>query len=215
VNSSLQDHPDIAYYLRDLVFVYRGLSAGGSKPIRGHMKIVRETLGKALKAKPGMQLPDPEHRPVCRHLPRALDQGLQGPASAMIQAFSRFEPLLRWGYGYDRLPARLKETYAYAEILGPRGPVAADGIVAGVVLLAPDSLYPNHSHTGITESYLCLSGALSQNDAGVYVPGSLIFNPPGHGHRITVDRFEPCLLSYVWVGSEEAIAEQKMTFRRK
>lgn len=213
MSEMLRDHPDLAYYLRDLRFYYLERSAGGSKAIRSHMKKAREALGKALKSDPRISLCQPERLPVRRHFSRALDRGVSGPGETMIQALSRFEPLLRWGYGYDRMPGRLKETYAYAEILGPRGPVVSDDVVAGIVLLAPDSVYPSHSHEGVTESYIVLSGALSQNDAGVYVPGSMIFNPPEHSHRITVDRLEPCLLSYVWIGSPKALAEQKMRLK--
>jgi len=55
---------------------------------------------------------------------------------------------------------------------------------------------------------------MSENDEGVYAPGSMIFNPPGRSHRITVDAREPCLLAYAWIGPPEALARQKMVFSR-
>jgi len=55
---------------------------------------------------------------------------------------------------------------------------------------------------------------VSQNDAGVYAPGSLIFNPPGHMHRITTADREPCLLAYCWVGTAEDLRHQEMAFSR-
>ncbi|MEO0774573.1 MAG: dimethlysulfonioproprionate lyase DddL, partial [Pseudomonadota bacterium] len=64
-------------------------------------------------------------------------------------------------------------------------------------------------------SYLCLSGAVSENDQGVYAPGSLIFNPPEQVHRITVADTNPALLFYAWEGAQEKLAHQKMVFRRK
>ena len=73
---------------------------------------------------------------------------------------------------------------------------------------------PPHAHDGITESYICLSGAVSENHQGVYAPGSLIFNPPGAMHRITVSDREPSLLAYAWIGPEEKLANQKMVFSR-
>lgn len=215
MTAKLKDHPDMAYYLRDLRFTYLERSAGGSKAIRSHMKKARDALGKAIGGDPEILPENPERMPVCRHFSRAVDRGVPGPGENMLRALQRFEPRLRWGYGYERLPERLKNTYAFAEIMGPHGPVSAEGVTAGVVLLAPNSTYPSHSHHDITESYFVLSGALSQNDAGVYVPGSLIYNPPGHSHRLTTDRLEPCLLSYVWIGPPEALANQKMRFDAK
>jgi dimethylpropiothetin dethiomethylase len=84
----------------------------------------------------------------------------------------------------------------------------------GMVLFAPKCTYPAHSHEGLTESYYTLSGSVSENDDGVYAPGSLIFNPPGRMHRITVSDSEPSLLSYAWHGPKEKLAGQKMVFRR-
>jgi dimethylpropiothetin dethiomethylase len=211
MSETIENSPDLGYYLRDLARHYRLASAGGSRPIRGHMKIARETLNKALRGVPEIREAAPERRPVCRHFARAVDNGVPGPGENMLRALARFEALLCWSYGYDRLPARLKEAFAFAEILGPRGPAVSDEPVAGVVLLAPDTVYPRHSHHDVTESYVVLSGALSQNDAGVYVPGSLIYNPPNHGHRLTTGG-EPCLLSYIWTGPPEALADQKMRF---
>ncbi|MEM1164370.1 MAG: dimethlysulfonioproprionate lyase DddL, partial [Pseudomonadota bacterium] len=57
-------------------------------------------------------------------------------------------------------------------------------------------------------------GAVSENDQGVYAPGSLIFNPPGQLHRITVADQNPALLGYAWVGPKTTLANQKMVFTR-
>jgi dimethylpropiothetin dethiomethylase len=71
----------------------------------------------------------------------------------------------------------------------------------GLVLFAPKTTYPAHAHKDITESYICLSGATSENDAGVYVPGSMIINVPEHKHAITTSDREPALLAYAWTGA--------------
>ena len=117
-------------------------------------------------------------------------------------------------YGYERLPKHLSDKFAYAEIVGPHGPIVSSNIILGLVLFAPKCIYPAHSHDGITESYFCLSGSVSENDDGVYAPGSLIFNPPGRNHRITVADREPCLLAYAWVGAVDKLSNQKMVFAR-
>lgn len=83
------------------------------------------------------------------------------------------------------------------------------------MLFAPGCTYPAHAHEGLTESYYVLSGTVSENDDGVYAPGSLIFNPPGRMHRITVGETEPALLAYAWHGPAEKLANQKMKFQRR
>jgi dimethylpropiothetin dethiomethylase len=93
--------------------------------------------------------------------------------------------------------------------------VVTHRIILGAVLFAPRTAYPAHSHDGLTESYVCLSGAVSENDDGVFVPGSLIFNPPGRMHRITTGDHEPTLLAYAWAGPAEKLEGQKMVFSRR
>ncbi|MEY8100029.1 dimethylsulfonioproprionate lyase family protein, partial [Falsihalocynthiibacter sp. S25ZX9] len=74
--------------------------------------------------------------------------------------------------------------------------------------------YPAHAHNGITESYVCLSGAVSENNQGVYTPGSMIFNPPEQLHRITVSDIDPALLAYAWIAPPEILTSNTMNFRR-
>ena len=113
------------------------------------------------------------------------------------------------------MPRGLENKYAYAEICSPNGPVISDDVILGVVLFAPGCVYPSHAHDGITESYICLSGSVSENHQGVYSPGSMIFNPPSHAHRITVSKKEPALLLYAWVGEQAYLKKQEMVFKRK
>mgnify|MGYP001239260690 FL=1 len=105
--------------------------------------------------------------------------------------------------------------YAFTEITGPNGPIVSEELSLGLVLFAPNTTYPTHSHQGIVESYFCLSGSISENDIGVYAPGSLIHNPSGHPHRITTSDREPSLLAYAWVGPHEKLANPKKVFSRQ
>jgi len=210
----LNAHADWAFLLRDFYEHYRASSAGGSPRIRTHQRHVRERLGRALTANPPFHVDQPVSLPVCRFLGRALSRGYQTPVFPIIRAVEAIAPLLSWRHGYDRMPRSLADKYAYAEIMGPTGPVIWEDLIVGLVLFAPRTVYPTHRHTGITESYVCLSGAVSQNDAGVYAPGSLIFNPPGHMHRITTADREPCLLGYCWVGAPDDLRHQEMAFSR-
>lgn len=212
--AKLSQSPDWLYLIREYYEMYLRSSAGGSDKIRSHQRIVREQISRIIDADPPLNTGEPATKPVCAHLKRALDRGrLQGTAT-VIRAIESVCPQLTWMYGYERLPKHLSDKFAYAEIVGPNGPVIYTKLTLGLVLFAPKCVYPTHSHDGITESYFCLSGSMSENDYGVYAPGSLIFNPPGHSHRITVAAREPCLLAYAWSGPQDKLLDQKLVFSR-
>ena len=211
----LKDMPDWHYLLQDFYELYRHLPSGGSPVIRAHQRAVREAVGRVIKANPAVAPQPPARKPVTAHLRRALDTGERGPLAVANASLRAVAAELSWQYGYEKVPPGLKDSYAYAEICGPGGPVLTPQIILGVVLFAPGCTYPAHAHKGITESYVCLSGSVSENHQGVYAPGSLIFNPPEHLHRITVSDRQPALLAYAWIGKEDDLAGQKMVFTRK
>ena len=149
--------------------------------------------------------------PVVDWLGRALDRGRQTPTASLVDTIDRVQHQLAWRYGYDRVPRSLQGKYAFAELMGPKGPVVSERLILGLVLLTPGCTYPSHAHDGITESYICLSGTLSENDVGVYAPGSLLYNPPNHRHRLTTGDHEPVLLAYAWSGAPERLLKQGFT----
>lgn len=207
---ALSEHPDWTYLLREVYELYRHSSAGGSPRIRAHMRRVRAAVSRLIKANPSMRPRYPAMKPVAAHLSRALDKGQHTHLRPVLLGIERIRDELTWQYGYDRVPKALARKYAFCEIAGPYAPVPSREVTLGLVLFAPGCTYPAHAHLGITESYVCLSGAVSENHQGVYAPGSLIFNPPEHLHRITVSDLEPALLLYAWEGCESALADQKM-----
>ncbi len=208
----LSQWADWRWLLSDLDEVYRRSSAGGSAIIRSHQKRVRDALGRLMQSNPQFIPRQPESRPVTAHLPRALDLAANGPLASMGRTLSRVAPELAWEYGYDRMPGALANRYAFAEIAGPRGPVASNEVILGLVLFSPGAVYPQHAHEGIEESYVSLAGAWSENDAAVYAPGSLILNRPGQHHRITVGDKAPCLLAYAWIGGADRLSAPGMRF---
>lgn len=208
----LRDCPDWRYLLRDFDEVYRRSSAGGSKIIRSHQRRVRETLSRIMEVNPEVRPPEPLAKPVTAHLARALDMGAASPLAPMLRVIARLAPTLRWEHGYEKMPRALARKYAFAELLGPNGPVIADELILGLVLFAPDTVYPQHAHAEIEESYVSLAGAWSENDAAVFAPGSLILNRSGHDHRITVGDRAPCLLAYAWLGPPSRLAAPGMAF---
>jgi dimethylpropiothetin dethiomethylase len=210
----LQGNANWRYLLKEFYEMYRHLPSGGSDRIRAHLRHVREAVSRVQKANPPMAFDPPCRLPVTDHLDRALDEGRQDRMAPVVRTLERVAPDLAWRYGYEKVPRGLAQSYGYAEIAGPAGPIVTSEVILGLVLFAPHCTYPAHAHKGITESYICLSGAVSENHQGVYAAGSMIFNPPEHLHRITVGREEPALLAYAWCGTREALAGQKMNFTR-
>ena len=211
----LSDLPDWLYLLHEYYAFYRDLSAGGSPVIRAHQRAVRTAVRSLIKANSPVRCVEAAQRPVTGHLRRALDQGRLERHASMIRALEAVQCDLRWEIGYRKPPPGLERKFAYAEIAGPSGPVQAENVIVGIVLFAPGCTYPAHAHSGISESYICLSGAVSENHQGVYGPGSMIFNQPGHTHRITVSDWEPALLAYAWSGSAEALRQHNFAFSRR
>ncbi|MEM8754497.1 MAG: dimethylsulfonioproprionate lyase family protein [Pseudomonadota bacterium] len=210
----LAEAPDWTYLLREFYELYRYLPSGGSQKIRAHQRAVREAVSRVMQSDPTVRLDPPEAKPVTAHLRRALDEARQERTAPIVRTIDALDHALVWRHGYEKLPGKLDKTYAYAEFAGPHGPVVTEEVILGVVLFAPGCTYPAHAHKGITESYICLSGAVSENHQGVYAPGSLIFNPPEQMHRITVGAREPALLAYAWIGPREHLTDQKMVFGR-
>ncbi|MEM9853045.1 MAG: dimethylsulfonioproprionate lyase family protein [Pseudomonadota bacterium] len=208
--ATINEVPDWRYLLKEVYELYRFMSSGGSRPIRAHQRAVREAISRAIKANPPVTLREPSQLPVTAHLTRALSEGGDGATRPAVRAIRAIAGDLSWEYGYDKMPRGLARSYGYAEIAGPRGPVVTDELIVGIVLFAPSCIYPAHAHEGIAESYVCLSGAVSQNNHAVYSPGSLIFNPAGAKHRITVSDSEPALLSYAWTGAADVLRANKM-----
>ena len=206
--------PSWLYLLREFYEIYRYLPAGGSSLIRAHQRAVREAISRVLNANTVLELGQRIDKPVTAHFRRALDEGRRERHADMIRSIDAISEHLAWQYGYEKVPRGLKNKYAYAELCGPSGPIVTDEVILGLVLFAPACTYPAHAHDGITESYVCLSGAVSENHQGVYAPGSLIFNPPNQHHRITVSDREPALMAYAWIGPPEKLLNQKMQFSR-
>ncbi len=210
----LTDQPNWLYLLREFDAVYRRGSAGGSKPIRTHQRKVRELIGKVLTKDITLSERPPQTKPVVGHFCRAIDNAAHGPLAGLARALDRVSHLLHWEWGYERIAGNLANRYAYCDILGPRGSIFAENISLGLVLFAPGTIYPQHAHPDIEESYISISGSWSENDAAVYAPGSLILNRSSQHHRITVGDLEPCLLAYAWVAEPKHLAEPQMKFSR-
>jgi dimethylpropiothetin dethiomethylase len=172
-DQTLKIIPDWQYLLQEFYELYRYLPAGGSSRIRTHQRQAREAISRVIKANGSVRPQPVEQKPVTAHLRRALDEGRADKMASVVRSLDAVSAKLSWQYGYEKVPSGLVGNYGYAEVAGPNGPIVTSEIILGIVLFAPGCTYPAHAHSGITESYVCLSGAVSKNHQGVYTPGSM------------------------------------------
>jgi hypothetical protein len=86
------------------------------------------------------------------------------------------------------------ENYGFSEWIGQRGAFMSERVACGVMLLGPDTEYPDHSHEA-EELYLPLAGhafwRLAESDWRVRPPGEWIHHPSWTIHAMRTSH-EPC-----------------------
>jgi hypothetical protein len=111
-------------------------------------------------------------------------------------------PQLPWTDGSFALPDEIRGRNAYAELIGPEGPLLCQHCRFGFYLQAPDCLYPAHSHAA-EELYLILSGSAEWrlDEAEPFIPPvpGLVHHRPWQKHEMGTRRF-PLLAMWAWVG---------------
>ena len=112
----LNDHAEWRYLLREFELAYRHGQAGGSSKIRAHMKDVRVRLAASVKTNPVVRESSAQRLPVCAHLHRALDNGMEGAMRGLVRTIEVIADRLDWRYGYDRLPKALEKKYGFTAL---------------------------------------------------------------------------------------------------
>mgnify|MGYP001085513339 CR=1 FL=1 len=109
---------------------------------------------------------------------------------------------LPWTDGGFSLPAAIKGRNAYAELVGPEGPVVSGRCRFGLYLQEPDCLYPPHSHAA-EELYLLLDGSAEWqlDDCRPFTPPSpgLVHHQPWQKHAMRTGA-SPLLALWAWLG---------------
>ena len=142
-----------------------------------------------------------------------LDCALAGakgqPLAGIGAALSAVRGVLPWTYHYEsrRGEEDLASRIAFAELIGPDGPMDAPDARIGFTLLAPRTLYPMHAHPAV-ELYWVLSGharwTSGHADATV-PPGAFVLHRCNEPHAMqTTD--EPLLALWGWSGDIDSPA---------
>ncbi len=197
------------HLIKEFLAIYRALEISGPPAGQDHIREVQAKLLSLGNNNPPIRQKSPEEKPVCRYLDAVRCEGNR--YSEICDIFKNIVPILKWEYGYTSMPEHLYDMYSYTEVIGPQGNIYVEDIVMGFVLLAPCCLYPEHNHPGIEESYLCLSGNVTQNDNEELSPGGYLYNSPGKTHRLSVAPDTPCLLAYSWLAEPAVLKNYSMS----
>ena len=112
---------------------------------------------------------------------------------------------LAWGAAYPELAGdsrydAFRSAYAYAELVGPRGPVVTDRLSAFITIQGPGVLYPPHAHPAPEVYWVAAGTARWRRGHEGWVtrpPGSFIFHRSGLPHSTQTEN-EPLLALAFW-----------------
>lgn len=148
---------------------------------------------------------DLEPRPLrcLRHLDRAVE--LAPPAAKpLVRLLARQRDDLRWGQTYTEADfgKAFIDNYGWLEVFGTRGHFANDEVAAGLLILGPDIVYPDHHHVA-EEIYIPLTGGtdwrMGEGGFGKREAGEVVHHASNVNHAMRTGA-EPLLALYIWRG---------------
>lgn len=140
---------------------------------------------------------------------RAIESGRHSSVAGIAALFAPVHSSLPWVYHYPlrRDDEDLGSRIAFAELIGPDGPLQAPNCRVGFTVMAEHTTYPLHSHPAI-ELYLVVSGNAqwqTPTSDAMIPPGDLVLHRSNEPHAMrTFD--EPLLALWGWTGNIEAPA---------
>jgi hypothetical protein len=136
---------------------------------------------------------------VLRYLPSVALPGVSEEFGRLVRTLG---PKLPWTDRGFELPEGIRGRNAYAELMGPSGPMISDDCRFGFYLQAPNCLYPVHCHAA-EEFYYLLSGSAEWclDGAQTFVPPvpGLIHHRPWQLHEMRTGP-SPLLAMWIWTG---------------
>ena len=186
-------HPLPASALRDIV---RGAAdlylLSGNEAAAKAAQLMKASL-------PERPVDPPRPLDVLKHLRSVVLPCLGEDFGGLVRNSTPWLPWTDRGFG---LPPGIRGRNAYAELIGPSGPMVSDECRFGFYLQAPDCLYPAHSHAA-EEFYYILSGSAEWRVgvAGTFVPRvpDLVHHHPWQLHEMRTGQ-SPLLAMWIWTG---------------
>jgi quercetin dioxygenase-like cupin family protein len=141
---------------------------------------------------------------VARAAELGRHSGLVGIATHLLPVHDS----LPWQYHYPHSPDDdLSTRIAFAELIGPDGPLQAPDCRVGFTVMAAGTTYPMHSHPAL-ELYLVIAGNARWQTARsdrIVPPGEFVLHPSNEPHAMRAFD-EPLLALWGWSGEIDAPA---------
>ncbi|MER8572527.1 dimethylsulfoniopropionate lyase [Mesorhizobium sp. M1338] len=164
--------------------------------------LVRDTVARIAWEMPARTL-EPHPLACLRHLDRAAE--LAPPdAKPLVQLLAERRFDFRWGQTYSEADfgAEFIDNYGWLEVFGTRGHFANDEVAAGLLILGPDIVYPDHHHVA-EEIYIPLTGGaewrMGESGFCMRTAGEVVHHASNVNHAMRTGR-EPLLALYIWRG---------------
>ena len=110
----------------------------------------------------------------------------------------------RWGQTYTAADfgQGFIDNYGWLEVFGTRGHFVNDEVAAGLLILGPDIVYPDHHHIA-EEIYIPLTGGtqwrMGEGDFHSREAGEIIHHASNVNHAMRTGK-EPLMALYIWRG---------------
>ena len=140
----------------------------------------------------------------------AIVLGLGGCLAPIAAAMRPVQRELPWLYHYAPRPGEedLARRIAFAELIGPDGPMMAPQTRVGFTLIAPNTVYPLHSHPAVELYWVIAGHALwaTPRLEQIAPPGQFVLHRSSEPHSMrTFD--EPLLALWLWTGDIDSPAD--------
>jgi hypothetical protein len=138
-----------------------------------------------------------------RHLDRAADLAPMA-AQPLVQWLAQRRYELHWGQTYTEADfgKTFIDNYGWLELFGTRGHFANDEVAAGLLILGPEIVYPDHHHVA-EEIYIPLTGGtewrMGEGGFRKREAGEVVHHASNVNHAMRTGN-EPLLALYIWRG---------------
>ncbi|BCG87769.1 transcriptional regulator [Mesorhizobium sp. 113-3-9] len=138
-----------------------------------------------------------------RHLDRAADLAPMS-AQPLVQLLAQRRNELHWGQTYTGADfgKTFIDNYGWLELFGTRGHFANDEVAAGLLILGPEIVYPDHHHVA-EEIYIPLTGGtewrMGEGGFRKREAGEVVHHASNVNHAMRTGN-EPLLALYIWRG---------------
>ncbi|QPC92489.1 dimethylsulfonioproprionate lyase family protein [Mesorhizobium sp. INR15] len=137
------------------------------------------------------------------HLDRAAELAPL-EAKPLVRLLAEHGADFRWGQTYSEADfgKDFIDNYGWLEVFGTRGAFANDTVAAGLLILGPGIVYPDHHHIA-EEIYIPLTGGtewrMGEGTFQTRTAGEVIHHKSNVSHAMRTGR-EPLLALYIWRG---------------